>query len=524
MAIPFDDRIQPVRGETAPTLSADFEMANIRATEKLGNTIQQISEQTGAMALDYSMKNKNADMAADEMAYRTKKLEVLQNAKLAASKTSNSKEIDSIYKEAQNSINKYATGNDQNGNPNIRWKDQVASIQSDSNQFRVQLEEYKIDRKMKLSNSTTRAKSKHTMAVSIENRDINGFKKGTSTLVSAGAISSEEKKYADMEGYISIGELDMKDGIAFGDKDLYENAIDSMVKNGGMTKEWGLDRKAEYETKINYSESNYELSMLRENYRSGELVTSEYIGLLDALRKDVNSKSYMTGQKKTILSNISASVGNAKKTEQTARQNAEMDIYQESQKGEFNQVDYIKFLGPKYGEKYGADSLDKWIIAGDSGYRASQSGTPEGDASQQAWDIGEKIANGKLAIDVGLKSLNEIDSPSVYPVMVMISSAMEDQGSLVAYDEKFGIGKSGTIKMVGLEADAVRTVANYIRQGGLDGNGANEFFRKHSKFKSSNQNPTREEYTEFMTDTLKNASSKLIANQYLKSRGFKGEE
>ena len=341
--IPFDPRIQPARAETAPKVSADFGTANLRATERQGNTLAQISQQAGQITTAYAEKNKRADMAADEMSYRVEKIRLLQEAEVAAGRTSNAKEISQIYANAQNAIDKWTTGDDGNGNPNIRWKDQVAGIRSNANQFRVELDAAKMARQERLSKETTKAKADTALNISIANLDVDGAKSASSVLLEGGFINSEMKKDMDKKSSYKIYTGGMKSALSIGDKDGYLDYAEKLKEIGVYSEKDVENASGEFDSKFAYNIANENLARLEMLEAEGSITPTEKLEGINLVQENIGN--IKGTQKPLINSRIYSMKNRAYKKEKADFYRGATKVMNGLDSGNYNEADVQAFMG-----------------------------------------------------------------------------------------------------------------------------------------------------------------------------------
>lgn len=207
----------PVKTGSAPKLANSFGQAPIQAAEKLTNTVAALAKQSGDINQAYAVKNKRADMLSDGMKYERRKQEVMAEASLAASRTTNVGELDDIYANAKTKMSGYATGKNDDDMPNIRWGDQVQSIKDDHAAFEVQLDAAKLGKKEELYVRETIASTELAMSGAVRGWNKSAIHKAGITMVTGGHMTPAEGKKWVQGSLVASDKLKAKatvDGIA----------------------------------------------------------------------------------------------------------------------------------------------------------------------------------------------------------------------------------------------------------------------------------------------------------------------
>lgn len=438
--IPFNPAMQPVRAEVAPKVGADFGTANLRAQEQQAGAVKQISMQAGAIATDYAVKNKSADMQADEMNYRAKKLEVMNATRLAASQTSDSAEIKKIYKNAQNDIQKWVDSNDANGNPNIRWKDQVAGIRGDASQFRVELDGAKAERLAGLSEATTIARSDNAYKTAINNFDLEGAKSAIQILVGAGKLTPEvgqikaEQAEAEIrKRNVSEYVIGMQAAVNAGDFDLFKSNAEAMGEAGAWDSVKIATEIGEFEPKVNAGDMRMLVSESQKQFAiDGN--TKEYIERLDQISSSMKDIDLTVSSRNSIQTEI-----NYKQSHAIGSENKKMAKTVETTvaklfDGSFTHADYIKAsseLNPRFVKNL-SDGLEDTL---------KNKAVTDAQARKAA-TIAEEAASGKISWEKAWKDLAVMPSELKQIASIVVADnymeAVAKGKQIFAYDGMWG--------------------------------------------------------------------------------------
>jgi hypothetical protein len=185
---------EAVQATSTPDISAMQSVQRVYQQQiKTMDTVAQIGQQTVKLGLAYRDRNKKSDMMADKLNFGAFKRQVMMGASEEALQTTDKKEIDRIYKEAERQVDEWA-GSQTGGVPNVRWKDQVPLIKGEAQNFRQILESERVERNLSVSRANTKAIADRSMAQGVLDNDAVMMKSSTDVMVEAGMMTAEEGK------------------------------------------------------------------------------------------------------------------------------------------------------------------------------------------------------------------------------------------------------------------------------------------------------------------------------------------
>ena len=486
---------EPVRAESAPKVGANFGTQNLQAQEKLGNTLQQISQQAGAITHAYAVKHKNAELKTDELNYRAKKLEITAQAEVDASKTSNADEIKGIYARAQNTVDKWVVGNDPQGNPNIRWKDQVSGIQADASVFRVELDGHKLNRLTDLSKATSKARNANAYRVAVNSHDLPGVKQATANMREDGEITKDLQNLYNEQGEAEILRLDVADiqsemeaAIDAIDYPTYKVAVGKMVGTTAITEQDGVKLLANFNRDVDKSISNEIYDNLY--YKSDDLTPEELIEKGNQSLQSVKDLEHLGATKAWHESRINAVIKRAKGLSVNARIKVINGVVEDSIDGKMTTGGGVAVIMSLGGSREDAQTM---VGAAYSGGQIQAMGD---DTLLGIQESIARYASGKDTPDEAMKRIDKFaleysdqfkgaqarkakasaQLQGRYQLSAIMYLNADEENVSAMYDANwFTFQKSAPLK--GILAEGSRRIADYLAFGGAD----DSFVKKANK-------------------------------------------
>lgn len=179
----------------------------LQESQAVLNGVQQVA-QTGASVVGKLVTDRRvADSAADEAAFSMFSKRTMTNAKVAAEKTTNKKDVEMIYANAEKQIKSYLDGTDrETGVANVRWLDHRAQLTNTLKPLTARLHEMKELRGMEIDKANSVAKVSMLQADAVATEDPKSVTLLRDTLDMLDIHTASEKKQIIQETEQKIAE------------------------------------------------------------------------------------------------------------------------------------------------------------------------------------------------------------------------------------------------------------------------------------------------------------------------------
>jgi hypothetical protein len=438
----------------------------------------------GAELAEYAQKHKEHDIAIDDAAFALHYKNTMNEARNAAEMTSNPDDVHSIYEQANKKVADYIEGRNEEGTPNIRWKDHADNARLKMSDIKAQSGELAGRRVLDIHKADSKAKHRRLADEFIANEDAEGFDRLGPIMRESGLYTPEQVNEVIQQGQATIAEKSKARGY---------NALTASMAELAYRKE------------------------------TGEISTAQEIDELNRI-KDEGIGEVHEDYKNVLESRVYSRLTKAYKQEKTELNNGFKRLAKGLSSGDYTKDDLTYFLGAHVSD------YDDLVLSAQQAKQTLEEFKPTGGAEGNAPAILTAIENAMngekdgepYAISDAIKDMNDANSALAPMGLIILGASMmaDDAGADEEgfhnnwnVNEKAGWFKKSPVKVSpdSLLGETVRMMGSYIADGDEDASWVEKTFLKAVDIQDSTEIPEDQKMSKVRE--LFKGRSRLVAQE-----------